>query len=303
MIEEFQGTMVFNEMDFDDKESDLYSVLVKILNNGYEKGMVVLRVEGDKTREVKAYKTFSPKVFSTRKRFKDQALESRIITVLMKQTTRKDLPVMLPESFWQEAESLRNKLLMYRFRNLRRIATEDKSSKLIGIEPRLRQTLLPLLEVVEDPKVEESLINYAKEFQGQLITDRGSELEALVFTKLADLFRQNHKVTVKDVARAVILDLEDEKFKPSSQKIGRIIRDFGFRTRRSTGGYPEIVRNDDQIKYLSERYGLETSPLSLSSLNPQPGQINQSDVSDDSDASSQSKSDQELAMEFSEGGV
>lgn len=298
MIEDYQGTMVFNEMDFDDRESELYSTLIKILNNGYEKRMVVLRTEGDKNREVKAYKTFSPKVFSTRKRFKDQALESRIITVPMQQTTRTDLPIMLPEFFWQEAEDIRNKLLMYRFRNLRRIKTEDKSSKLTGIEPRLKQTLLPLLEVVEDLKVEEGLIEYAKNFQKQLIVDRGSELEGLIFSKLADLFKLNAKVTVKDVGRAINTDLEDEKYKPSFQKVGRIIRDLGFKTRRSTGGLAEIIRNDEQVRYLSDRYGIESSPTSLSSLSQQPSQINQSEVSEDSEVVGKEMTAAEVAEEY-----
>lgn len=298
MIEEFQGTMVFNEMDFDDKDSELYSTLVKILNNGYEKRMVVLRVEGEHPREVKAYKTFSPKVFSTRKRFKDQALESRIITVPMQQTTRTDLPIILPESFWEEAENLRNKLLMYRFKNLRRIKTEDKSLKLAGIEPRLKQTLLPLLEVVEDPKVEEGIIKFAKGFQDQLITDRGSELEGLVFTKLSERFKANGKATVKEVYQEVSKELEDEKYKPSPQKIGKIIRDLGFKTRISTGGSREVVQNDKQVGYLSTRYGVESSPTSLSSLAQQPSQINQSEVSEDSEVIGKEKTATEAAEEY-----
>jgi len=62
-----------------------------------------------------------PKNLATRKPYTDKATESRCITEVMKGTTREDIPVNLDDDFFIEAEGLRNKLLMWRFKNYYKI--------------------------------------------------------------------------------------------------------------------------------------------------------------------------------------
>lgn len=114
IIELFKGTMVLNELER--VNTDLSSQIVNILNNGFEKGFGVGRIEGDKSKTPAVYDVFSPKLFSAREPFKDLALESRIITVRLFPTSRKDLPSLLDDSFWAEAQEIRNSLLAYRMR-------------------------------------------------------------------------------------------------------------------------------------------------------------------------------------------
>lgn len=266
VIELFNGTLVINE--FERVNSDLQSQITIILNNGYEKGMPVGRIEGERTREPRTFNVFCPKIFSTRKRFTDQALESRIISIPMRSTTRQDIPSFLDEAFWKNAERIRNKLLFYRFKNLNNLSLQEKDNErkrnlLSQIEPRLKQTLLPLLYIVTDAELEEKFIDFALEYQGQLVDARGNEMPGLIFQKLYDSFKASDdgKITVKNITDAVNVDIEKEKYKLTSQRVGKIIREeLGFKTHKGTGGLYFVDISQKQLEYLVTRYGIE-SPL------------------------------------------
>lgn len=276
VIELFGGTLVINEMER--VNTDMKSQITVILNNGYEKGMSIGRVEGEKKREPKTFNVFCPKLFSIRKRFKDLALESRIITVPMRQTARKDIPITISEIFWKDSLKLRNKLLKYRFDHLNDVASiefleKEHKNKLDELEPRLRQTLLPLVLVMTEKRVIDRFLDYASDFQKQLVTDRGLELNALVFEKLYELDKKNEGVvTVKDVTNLAQKDIENERIKLTSQKVGKIIRDdLGFKTKKGTGGLYHVIVTEHTMNYLIDRYGIEspsspqTPPIGLGS--------------------------------------
>lgn len=288
VIELFNGTLVVNE--FERVNSDLQSQITIILNNGYEKGMPVGRVEGDKTREPRTFNVFCPKIFSTRKRFSDQALESRIISVPMRCTTRQDIPSFLDETFWKEAEQIRNKLLLYRFKNLNNLLIQAKENErkrnlLSQLEPRLKQTLLPLMYVIADTELEKKFVDFALEYQGQIVDARGNEMPGLIFQKLHDFYKTSDdgKITVKNIADAVNVDIEKEKYKLTSQRVGKIIREeLGFKTHKGAGGLYFIDIIQKQLEYLIGRYGVE-SPLTPSS--PLPDSDSKGDLGDLEDLS------------------
>lgn len=265
MVELFKGTMIINELER--VNTDLQSQIVNILNNGYERGLYVGRVEGDKKREPKVFDPYCPKIITSRRKFKDLALESRILTIPMKPTKRNDIPSLLDQTFWDSAQDLRNKLLMYRFRNLCLPQLENKESLLSGVEPRLKQTLLPLLYVAQNPEIEQELIKYAVEFQEQIFTERSFESDAIVAEKLLNLIENNEKVTVKDVAEKVNLELEDKE-RLTTKAVGLKIRGFGFKTKRVQGVY-QIIPNQTVIDYLTDRYNFNKSTIEESPLSPQ----------------------------------
>jgi len=90
---------------------------------------------------------FGPKVIATRKRFKDWALESRCLTKEMGgPTTREDIPIDLPRSFWrEEAVAVRNLLLRYRLTHWRPEIELDYSMVDRSVEPRLNQVTVALV--------------------------------------------------------------------------------------------------------------------------------------------------------------
>lgn len=264
MIELFKGTMVMNELER--ANTDLQSQLVVILNNGYEKGMFIGRVEGDKKKEPRLFDVYSPKIITTRQKFKDLALESRILSIPMKPTKRRDIPVMLDESFWSGAQDIRNKLLMYRFKNLFMPKLESKEEKLWRVEPRLRQTLLPLFTVIQNEETEKEFVKYATEFQEQVVSDRSSETDFLVAEKLIDLLENNDRVIVKDVTEKVNKDL-DQKEELTNKAVGQKIGSFGFKKKRINGVY-QVVYNKEVVEYLKDRYGLNSEVVEESPLTP-----------------------------------
>ena len=99
------------------------------------------------------YAVFGPKLVATRGYFEDRALESRCLTEEMGQTRlREDVPINLPSFHKDEALRLRNKLLLFRFRNFRRRqASEDLVDR--SIEPRLNQIFVPLLSIIDRPSL------------------------------------------------------------------------------------------------------------------------------------------------------
>src|SRR6185312_12991596 len=98
----------------------------------------------------RAFNVFGPKIVAMRRSFEDQALESRFLTEEMGQRSlREDIPINLPDSQKEEAQSLRNQLLMYRFQTLDHIRV-DESLIDPSLSPRLNQILVPLLSIIED---------------------------------------------------------------------------------------------------------------------------------------------------------
>lgn len=142
--------------------------MVKIFNNGNVRGMPVLRSQITRRREFepRVFQVFGPKIVATRGDYHDRGLESRFLTEeLSGEMLRTDIPINLPSSFKQEALALRNRLLMYRFRNWRR---HKPNEKLVdrSIEPRLNQMLVPLLSIVDDEMQGRELRCIARQHHG-----------------------------------------------------------------------------------------------------------------------------------------
>ena len=157
ILDAFRGTLVIDEGDF--RWSDDKADIVKILNNGNVRGLPVLRTEVSRTGEFnpRAFQVFGPKIVATRGFYDDRALESRFITEETgHRGLRSDIPINLPASYKEEALHLRNKLLLYRFRNYGRKRTADTLVDR-ALEPRLNQIFVPLLSVVGDPAIRAEL--------------------------------------------------------------------------------------------------------------------------------------------------
>lgn len=146
----FRGTLILDEADF--RLSDEKAEVVKILNNGNVAGMPVLRTmqNGKGELQPRAFQVFGPKVLASRGSYEDQALESRFLTEAMGgRPVRDGIPINLANTYREEAQALRNKLLMYRFRN-RHSAAIDPSLVDDTLEARRNQVLVPLLSVASD---------------------------------------------------------------------------------------------------------------------------------------------------------
>jgi hypothetical protein len=166
MLDLFGGTLIVDEADF--RYSDEKADMVKIFNNGNVRGMPVLRSQITRRREFepRVFQVFGPKIVATRGNYDDRGLESRFLTEeLSGESLRTTIPINLPPCFQQEALALRNKLLMYRFRNWGR---HKPNEKLVdrSIEPRLNQMLVPLLSIMDDEMQARELRRIARLYHG-----------------------------------------------------------------------------------------------------------------------------------------
>jgi hypothetical protein len=259
-IDAFRGTLVIDESDF--RDSDERAEIVKIFNQGNARGFPVLRSEqvgNRKEFDVRAYTVFGPKLIATRRDFKDRALESRCLTEEMGQVElRNDIPINLPASFEEEALHIRNKLLSFRLRTFGRELRSDGLTD-HAVEPRLRQVFSPLLSVIDDPAVRDEVAALARQYQREMVADRGLDVEAAVLEAVYRLQREGKPLLVKEIT-AAFLEEHGEEFgaKASPRWVGSILRRrLGLRPVKSNGTYVIPLGELPKLEHLFEKYGME----------------------------------------------
>ncbi len=263
MLRKWQGTLVLDEADM--KNSDEYNEVVTILNCGFEKGRPVIRAVKDNPDKLQILPVFGPKVFATRRRFKDAALEARCLTEIMRETDRDDIPPVLGKQFFEEQQKLRNKLLLFRLRNYFAVNPEAGSSiNLDGIELRLRQISEAFISLfASETKVLESYKQFIRAHQRELIEQRASTKTGQVVEALFELI--GNKVTmVTTVTGENVFDITSkdiaDKVGLTSQATGQILKSLGLETRLcKINGVSKrrIVNNPAILNKLKKRYILE----------------------------------------------
>lgn len=261
ILDACRGTLVIDEGDF--RQSDEKAEITKILNCGHSRGFPVLRSESVNQREFspQAFQVFGPKVIATRGFFDDRALESRCLTeTLGGRRLRDDIPINLTDRHRAEALSLRNRLLMFRFRTLSRSGSISWVER--GLEPRLNQVFGALMSIIEDEKTRGELRRLAFEYQRQIVSDRGFAAEGQVVEVIREL---DEDPAVTELGVSVITERFSEKFQGDYERkitpkwIGGVIRGrLGLRTERWHGPYVISPSDRPKLKQLYARYGINT---------------------------------------------
>lgn len=255
------GTLVIDEADF--RASDEKAEITKILNNGNARGFPVLRSESNIKGEFspRAFTIFGPKLVATRRAFDDPALESRCITEEMGQRPlRKGIPINLPRSFHAEAQALRNKLLLFRFRNFGKLGEIDESEAKLG-EPRVSQILAPLLSIVRDREVRQSLRRVAREHSRDLKFDRSLKVEAQVLEVIKKLQEEKVHLTLQAIAKRFEKRFGKEYANWITPRwIGGMLRKRLFLSPSKSHGVFVIPLSEyPKLNCLFEKYGLLSS--------------------------------------------
>lgn len=257
IIQLYRGTLIIDEADF--RQSDMAAEITKILNCGYSKGTPVLRSEGDKNGkfEPRAYNVYSPKILATRKTFADVALESRCITERVRPKDRSDIPLHLPEEFYEQALKLRNKLLMFRFKYYLGVRYKPEL-EIAGVEPRINQVMVPLLSLVDDEDRRQELVEFVKEYNRRIVDQRADSVTAEVLQAIVALKKHGH-IPYKDIQAHVNANRNPANGEKliTTALIGRINKNaFGF-DRRKPSNFAHIVWDQKFGEELCRRYGIE----------------------------------------------
>lgn len=262
LLDTFKGTLVVDESDW--RQSDERAEIVKILNNGNGKGFPVLRSEANGKGEFnpRAYAVFGPKLVATRGFFDDRALESRCLTEDMgQQPLRDDIPINLPESMAVDARTLRNKLLLFRFRTLAK-CRPNESFVDRTIEPRLNQIFVPLLSIIEDAGVRDQLKDLARRHQHDLVTERGMSSEAQVLDVINELLllSDGPRLSIKEITAQFIERYGDEyERKVTNKWIGGILRKrLGLKPQRVHGTFVIPLEDLPLLNRLRAKFGFTT---------------------------------------------
>ena len=228
LLNQVGGTLIVDEADF--RFSDQSALIAKIFNAGNVKGYPVLRSEtaNGKDYRPRAFKVFGPKIVGMRGRYEDPALESRFLTQTSSSPSeREDLPINLPTEQAAEAAILRDKLLLYRFRNFERFGAPERLDRAFRIEPRMHQILAPLFSVAEEETDRQAILAHASAAQAALTEARGQTIEAEVLAVIRKLMARTDGVgvSIQDIAHAhgrAFLDTASRPLAPRA--MGYIVR-------------------------------------------------------------------------------
>jgi hypothetical protein len=255
LIDQIGGTLVVDEADF--WASDERAEIVKILNNGNARGFPVLRSEVTPQKEFnpRAFNIYGPKLVATRHPFEDAALESRCLTeVLGGRALRRDVPISLPNRFEMEAEVLRNKLLMYRFRTFdaAQLPTND-----LHLEPRRAQILAPLLAVAVSDEARNRIAAFAHG-EARTVVDKDWLTEKRILSSARTvLLDASAPLALGAVAEQFDQDWRDEYGVEVSRRwIGSILRRLGIEPTKSNGVYVIPVSEFPHLRTLCAQYQL-----------------------------------------------
>jgi hypothetical protein len=258
-LDSFRGTLVLDEADF--RYSDLQADIVKILNNGSTKGFPVLRQTQTETREFdpRAFHVYGPKLVAMRKTFDDVALESRFLTEDMNaRQVRGDIPFNLPDSQQVEAANLRNKLLMYRFRNLQRTRIQvDQVDR--ARSGRFNQTVVPLLSVAPTEGMRAAIRAYAELCDERNRAFRALSIEAELVATVRELLTDDvDSVSIGEVAAALRQRTLGEFDRPVTPRyVGQLLRrDLGLYTYKKHGSYVVPQSEAEKVRALARRFGV-----------------------------------------------
>jgi len=268
LIDMAKGTMIVDESDFD--RSDAAALIAKVINLGNRINGHIKRL--DKTPEgkhvIRMFSVFCPKIFAARYGFQDQASDSRCLTKHMTGgSLRPDIPLDTDESFWAEAEGLRNRLLHFRLMYWRRLSV-DHSKVDRTIMPRLAQVTLALRMIITDEAALRELDSFVRIYNLALINERQLTQPAVITEALvrirwpkATLMELVSDWSVKhitDVANEILAELDPEDLLTARKTSVILSQQLGITGRTREGSGRKSVQVDDGVLLaLMRRYGIE----------------------------------------------
>jgi len=306
MQQKWRGTLKCDEADF---SGDKDSQMTKYLNLGFERGQFYILSDKMDPKRQDVFNPFCPKVIAMRTPFSDNATEGRLLSIPMRETTRPDIPIILPPEYGTQTQHLRDQLARFTLEHWNDI---DGSKMLhfddLNIEPRLKQLAMPLSVVFQlFPDGVERFMTYLIGRQTEIKKIRamswtGSVVNAVVAlargeVEPGDEFNDLYNPLLKTV-QAVTPSMMAKQFKSSPKAVTQTLTSTGFqvekryitkadgRTKKQVRAYVvpdqnswnEIVR-----RYIEEGDDIDMPPVLKSSVYVEVSQTSQPSQTTDSE--------------------
>lgn len=192
-LDAFWPTFLLDEFEMYEQMKESKAEVIAIINSGYKRGQVVLRMTGMKegTPMIKGFKVFGPKALSSIEPLPN-ALSSRCIRFPMTKTFRKVERLIRKK----EAEVLRGKLLWWRFSHDLEEAYEDIGNPIDLPDGRLIEMYYPLEMIAPTPDLKKRILDVARGQHNASTEEDRATLEAAIFTIVLDLLDQEPRFLV-----------------------------------------------------------------------------------------------------------
>jgi len=256
-IDGVRGTLCIAEADC--RFSDATSDIAKVFNGGYKVGFPVLRCgTAEQNFPINSFYIYGPKILTTRLKYSDEATESRCLTFettrqkLRKNVLRQIIPLndakrmlqdpdITPEDrtqcelaieYHETAQSLRNRLLAWRFEHWR--TTFPREEGLKHLSNRACEIGASLAAVCPNSEWLNRLVTY---LSGR--DSKESMTAYLIHSAMLYLRGQKcSKVSPKQIAETV---KESEGTIISSQEVGSVLRSYNIPMTRGAQGMTLVL--------------------------------------------------------------
>lgn len=256
-LEAWHCTLLLDETEVYGRES-MVEVLA-LLNAGYRRGQYAIRIEKleGEVPQIAMFDTFGPKVLAGTEELA-ATLQSRAILTTMSKNV-KHVRLFIDE---EKAQELRNKLLLYRFRELGHKSEFDVST-LNGYftNSRVIELFVSLLEVAPTQETRDHLIQCMRLITQTRFDEEQVSIEAQIFEAILNSADQvdSGKLSVRTVTERFNVGLP-EKEQVTTRFIGRKVTALGFEKCKLTGGLRGFYWNVDLVERLRARYYPKTTP-------------------------------------------
>ena len=276
----WKGTLLIDEFE---KAGENAREMVSFLKSGVSNNLI-LRTEGEVKKEVKAYVVKAPKIFTSENPINDAGLQSRTIVIKMEKNKR-PIPLYRLPHYYDEAQEIRNKLLLWRFRNLNNVdltKIEFGFPELKFLDKRVQQVITPIYYFSgEDTK--KDILEFAKEQEAETKRERRESLHGIIFEAMYNIYVKETIVPIGQIYNDI--NPQGAKYPVSEKKIGNVIRKIlGFDIVRQGHENIRVVvleNQEEKIEELLEYYGItpsETSVAQVAAVADEPKRVSDEEI-------------------------
>ncbi len=187
----WNGTVIMDEADLKKgsyEESGGYEdTFIKFLNLGFQRGKFILKTNIEDHDEQDVFDPYCPKILGMRSVFRDAATESRCLSYSPRETTRKDIPIILPSNYDDEVNLLVAKLARFTLHHWKNIDGSDfVDFSDVPVDMRTKQAALPISAIIKQvfPNGEENYKKYMLRRYDEIRRQRAQSEEGSAFNTL-----------------------------------------------------------------------------------------------------------------------